>query len=290
MIKYTLLLQFWAACLAAWVIVGAGVLVLVTDEDEFAVLGVAILAVAVIAVLTHPVLFAVEIAAVIAAVAFAIVMIARADNQAALDLQDDGILPAAVMAVTLVGAWLLARAYHAAGANVRGELATRSQAIRELSRFDIVTGALEPRFGQQLLTEENERSRRYHHSLSLMLMGIENWTQIVSDRGPDEANRVLRGVVEVMIGILRTTDKVIQHTPSAFALILPETPSAGASILAERLVERLQQDLAISVRIGLAEFPEDAVSVGDLINEAEQALEFARRSQMRVASRALLSQ
>ena len=106
MIKYTLLLQFWAACLAAWVVVGSGVLVLVTDEDEFAVLGVAILAVAAIAVLTHPVLFAVEIAAVIAGVVFAIVMIVRADSQAALDLQDDGILPAAVMAVTLVGTWL----------------------------------------------------------------------------------------------------------------------------------------------------------------------------------------
>ena len=121
--------------------------------------------------------------------------------------------------------------------------------------------------------------------MTLILVWIDNWSQIYAERGKEDSKRVLRSMVDILVEVLRTTDRVTQHSDSTFAIILAETAPTGAAVLAERLGEKLQRDLGVPVRFGVAELPEDAVAVADLLTEAEQALEYARRSRVQVASR-----
>ena len=99
-----------------------------------------------------------------------------------------------------------------------------------MSRYDVVSGAIEPRFGQQLLSEEVERSRRYHHSMTLMLVGIDDWPRVHAQRGKADANGLLRSMVDLLVEVLRTTDRVVQHSDSTFARVA-RLPSANRELL-----------------------------------------------------------
>ncbi len=286
--KIALRAEFWAAVLAVGLGMGAGAIALATPGDAYAALGVALLLGATAAMVVRPFAYAQDVAPVGAAVVFALVVMARAASED-LDIGQDGLLPAAVAGAACGGIWALVRLHGRALTALDGELDTRARVIRELSRFDLDTGALQPRFGHQVLTEEIARSRRYHHTLTLMMVGVDDWAQREAELGSREAARLRRRLADLVTATVRPTDKVVQHEAAVFALILPETPVQGATVLAERMADRIQAETQVPVRTGLAEFPEDAVTPDDLINEAEQALEFARLSQLRVASRALLS-
>ncbi|MCL4535468.1 MAG: diguanylate cyclase [Bacteroidetes bacterium] len=161
--------------------------------------------------------------------------------------------------------------------------------IRELTIHDGDTGALKMVYADTLLTDEIERSRRYKHTLSLVLLGPDDWQAIVRERGDNEATEALKLAGQVIKESLRNVDIVSYREQARFAVILPETAVAGACVAAERLCHSLASRTSILFRAGVAEFPSDAVSKAELINEADAALKFARSASLNVASRVLLT-
>jgi len=71
-------------------------------------------------------------------------------------------------------------------------------------------------------------------------------------------------------------------------VVLPETPSIGAQVVADRLCREVTAITSIRFRCGMAEFPTDGVAKAELLDEAEAALEFARRTDIIVATRSAL--
>jgi GGDEF domain-containing protein len=96
--------------------------------------------------------------------------------------------------------------------------------------------------------------------------------------------------VEQLAKGTRTVDKIVQLGNGSFAIVLPETPLEGAEILAARLQEAASAEANIVLRIGLADFPRDAVSSEGLYREAQEALTFARIAELLVVDRTLLGQ
>ncbi len=173
---------------------------------------------------------------------------------------------------------------------VNEQVGQNAAVIQELTLRDSLTGTLKNVYGDKLLAEEVERARRYHRSLSVVLLGPDDWPATVRELGQEKASEALREVGQVILKGLRSMDAASRRDESRFLVILPETAAAGAQLVAERLCEAVESETELRFRSGVAEFPNDAVSRDELLAEVQAALEFAQGAKMTVASRSLLAQ
>jgi len=137
---------------------------------------------------------------------------------------------------------------------------------RQASRLD--QGALYSR-----LREEIERSRRYQHFVSLLVIAVEGleW----SKNGDGVA---VEDIAKLLVDSTRSVDIVAHYEEGQFALILPETAEDGAICLAVRLKDHIEcylfdeaeGRLTPRVRYGVASFPADARLEPDLIRLAQE--------------------
>lgn len=157
------------------------------------------------------------------------------------------------------------------------ELEVAAETIGELTRrdriVDLLAGGHEPTW----LEAELARSQRHHHQLALVLVRPDSFEELAATT-PEGGQEVLEAVAEVVGNELRSIDVALRHAEATFALILPETPTEGARVAAERI--RLLLPLrvgsvagrGITLSLGVAEFPDDAASHDELVAAAERAL------------------
>ena len=97
---------------------------------------------------------------------------------------------------------------------------------------------------------------------------------------------VLREVAKMLIENVREIDFVARYGGEEFALILTETSKDAAIMVAKRIVERVanakikafDENVQITVSIGLASFPENTAKSDMLIEIADKALYQAKSS------------
>jgi len=168
------------------------------------------------------------------------------------------------------------------------QLERHAKLVEELTLLDGLTGTLKSVYADRLLTGELERSRRYNRSLSLLLIDMDNWPDKVRERGQEQAKETLKTIGQELMSRVRSVDTVSYQNESRFVIILPETQLEGARAVAERLCRSLSDKTSCRFRAGAVEFPSDAVSRRELLDEAEAALAFARTVGSTVASRSML--
>jgi hypothetical protein len=70
---------------------------------------------------------------------------------------------------------------------------------------------------------------------------------------------------------LRRSDVVVCSSAERFLVLSTDTSAAGTAILANRVVDTVRAELGIELRPGIAEFPSDGSTYGDLIAVATSA-------------------
>jgi diguanylate cyclase (GGDEF)-like protein len=165
------------------------------------------------------------------------------------------------------------------------ELEKERQALKELSASDPLTGLCNHREFFRLLREEMQRSQRYLHPLSLLMIDLDYFKQINDTFGHPAGDRVLCAVADILRRELRQVDQLARYGGEEFAAILPETAESEAIAIANRIRQAIAaRPLAISetegaeltISIGLAIFPDDANSVEGLVEKADQSLYAAK--------------
>lgn len=166
-------------------------------------------------------------------------------------------------------------------------LASDQAALEELSTHDALTGLYNFRVFHSRLAEEEERSRRYAHPFSLLMLDIDHFKTVNDTHGHLAGDEALRAVADLIRGEVRPVDLVARYGGEEFALILPETPTAGALATAERIREIIAahpiplasgQTVSLTASIGVATYPRAAGSAEKLISAADQALYRAKAS------------
>ena len=162
------------------------------------------------------------------------------------------------------------------------------EATQELSVRDALTEAFNHRYFQETLSKELTRHERTGHPLTLGMLDIDDFKKINDLFGHPVGDVVLKGLVEEMTRDVREMDTVARYGGEEFALIFPETTSEQALLVSDRLRRRvaaslfsvpgLPHPLGITVSIGLASFPDDALTKKTLVERADQALYQAKRS------------
>lgn len=152
--------------------------------------------------------------------------------------------------------------------------------LRTLSATDSLTGLYNTRYFYQELEHEIKRVRRYGRELALVLIRVEGFKTFNEEFGYSEGDRVLKTFGQSVLGYLRRSDLGCRFGANEFAILLPETPRAGADLVGRRFKERLDRvphmvngkEVFFPVSVAVAQLLEDEVSLG-LVRRAEQQLQ-----------------
>jgi diguanylate cyclase (GGDEF)-like protein len=158
-----------------------------------------------------------------------------------------------------------------------------------LSITDELTGLYNYRELQSRLNQEIERATRYESTLSLLMIDADDFKSYNDTYGHVAGDNALFELAGVMRAAVREVDFVARYGGEEFTVILPETDSAGAFVVAEKIREAVaDHDFAegeaaveargpLTVSVGIATFPTYADDTESLLRQADNALYRAKR-------------
>ena len=100
---------------------------------------------------------------------------------------------------------------------------------------DELTGLANHGRFQELLGAEVEQVRRYHHSVGLIMLDIDDFKAVNDTYGHPQGDVVLKRVARVVADSSREVDYPARYGGEEMALILPHTDLGGAYAIAERI-------------------------------------------------------
>lgn len=159
------------------------------------------------------------------------------------------------------------------------------EAIRRQAEVDYLTGVFNRRHFVAAGETEIGRALRYGNELSILMMDVDYFKQVNDRHGHRVGDAVLRHLVEVCVGTLRSIDIVGRLGGEEFAVLLPETDCTAAVEVAERLREaiaaaRVAVDgvpVQVTVSIGVAPMSSCDDDMDVLLGRADAALYEAKR-------------
>jgi two-component system, cell cycle response regulator len=158
-------------------------------------------------------------------------------------------------------------------------------ALRELATHDQLTGLLNRREFDRLLTEEIERSRRFGRPFALVLGDIDHFKEVNDTHGHPAGDAVLREVARRLGEGLRSVDRLARFGGEEMAMLLMETDRAMALETAHRAGAALEgapiainkdTNLRMTMSFGVAVMPQDADSAEGIVAAADKALYAAK--------------
>lgn len=160
-------------------------------------------------------------------------------------------------------------------------LGRQTDRLVNLFGTDPLTNLRSRRVMQERLEEEILHARRYGTTLSLLLVDLDG-LKVLNDRGGHGAgDAALRRAAAAVRHGSRVTDVAARWGGDEFALLAPNTGSAEARALAERIRALTEQGSsgAITVSVGVAtvDRQRDGLSAEAFVREADSALYEAKR-------------
>lgn len=161
------------------------------------------------------------------------------------------------------------------------------QTVKEYADYDVLTGVHSRRHFERRIAEELERSRRYHQSLSVIMVDLDNFKKINDSMGHRAGDQILAQTGSLLRSTLRSCDYAARYGGEEFVILLPHTTTEQARILAERLRLNIEShlfiteagDQKITISQGIAGTGDnDAKKATDIIEEADNALYTAKNS------------
>ena len=164
----------------------------------------------------------------------------------------------------------------------RADLKLQAGKFKQLSVTDALTGLLNRRYLEERLTEEIKRSNRHGFPMSFLMIDVDRFKSYNDSFGHIEGDNALQIVGICLKETLRGADVAARYGGEEFSILLPQTSSAEAEVLAERVRERVEMtdfpNRQVTVSIGIASYSLSLNSPKDLISAADKALYEAKRN------------
>jgi diguanylate cyclase (GGDEF)-like protein len=160
-------------------------------------------------------------------------------------------------------------------------VAIRNARLEELSFKDPLTGVYNRRYFAQRIEEEGKRHARFGEPLSLVLMDLDRFKAINDKLGHHAGDDTLREVAQLIAVNSRSFSVVTRYGGDEFAVLLVNTPKAGAVTYARRIRDVIERHRfvhgSLTVSVGIASLPDDVTSSDGLVPAADRALYAAKR-------------
>jgi len=152
---------------------------------------------------------------------------------------------------------------------------TLEEQLRHQASSDSLTGLANHRRLFEVLHSEICRSKRTGREFSLLLLDLDGLKKLNDQFGHLAGDRAICRLSQVVLDCSRSIDTAARQGGDELALVLPETGSAAATIVARRICDLVRKDVeepALSVSVGVASYPNDAQTIGTLLYAADRAL------------------
>ncbi|MFH0729133.1 MAG: diguanylate cyclase [Pseudomonadota bacterium] len=172
---------------------------------------------------------------------------------------------------------------------MKGEIQTAWQRAKSLERellIDPLTGIYNRRAYDRRIVEETERYQRYQRTFSLLIFDVDYFKRVNDLYGHSVGDMCLKEIVHRIKPVLRKSDFMARFGGEEFAVIVPETGSAGAADVAEKLRQTVEatkfiyktDSVAITVSVGVTEIVPADKTHEDIFTRADRALYNAKQS------------
>jgi len=152
---------------------------------------------------------------------------------------------------------------------------------------DGLTGLYNHREFYQSLRRELERARRYRHTLSLLMIDVDDFKMFNDRFGHPAGDIALRNIAELIRKCARTTDIIARYGGEEFAVILPESTPVGSLMVAERIklevaghnfIQNATNSVHLTVSIGIYSSENGEISEDHIVSLADEASYIAKTS------------
>lgn len=154
--------------------------------------------------------------------------------------------------------------------------------ITHMATTDSVTGIFNRAKFNTDLENEIKRSRRFQNQLALIIIDIDDFKKINDNYGHLDGDEALRQVAEIIKKNTRDVDTKARFGGEEFAIILPETDTDGAFLVAERIRQDIDSfhfknriKITISAGVGQLQKNDD---FDEFIKRIDQALYRAKKA------------
>jgi diguanylate cyclase (GGDEF)-like protein len=157
--------------------------------------------------------------------------------------------------------------------------------IRELdeaSRADMLTGLLDERGWNEILTKELERARRSGNRVGIVVGQLDGDAPLCDHIGERRTDELLADVGRRLGGTIRLNDEAARIDGEQFAVVCPYTDETGATIMAERAASLVRDAIGEkggpdrTISFGIASYPKHGTSPEAVMHAARHALQEAR--------------
>lgn len=167
------------------------------------------------------------------------------------------------------------------------QLMEATRQLQILAVTDDLTNVYNQRYFKERLTEEFERTQRYSQPLSCMMIDVDRFKTLNDTYGHLEGDKILKKIAQVIKESIRSSDLLARYGGDEFILLLPQTPSDKAFMVAERIKAGITDNFAssyqelgsLTVSLGISTIPNPEVKEEtDLVSQADKALYAAKRA------------
>ena len=147
--------------------------------------------------------------------------------------------------------------------------------LRQQAAKDPLTGLSNYRHLVETVDGEIKRSERTAREFALLFLDLDGLKNINDRFGHVVGSQALCRLADILCMCSRNLDTPARFGGDEFALVMPETERAQASLVARRVRENLANDGIVpnlSVSIGISIYPKDGETVETLLGAADAAL------------------
>lgn len=160
------------------------------------------------------------------------------------------------------------------------------QKLLLLAETDPLTGAYNRRFFNNSLTRAIAEYTRYQNIFSILMIDVDHFKKLNDTFGHDIGDEVLKRLVNICNGVLRDIDIFSRYGGEEFMILLPNTSSKDACVVANRIRIALEKEslviesknIAYTVSVGVTEVKSVDENIEQLTKRVDLALYQAKES------------
>ncbi|MFA7283574.1 MAG: GGDEF domain-containing protein, partial [Candidatus Omnitrophota bacterium] len=160
------------------------------------------------------------------------------------------------------------------------------QKVQGLTITDMLTGIYCRRYFLERFNEELKRSKKNKLALTFLMIDIDNFKHFNDRYGHLVGDAILRQVSRTVREAVRQIDFIGRYGGEEISVVLAETGKEQANFAAERIRQAIagqvikvyDEQLKVTVSIGVSTFPDNSSNMKGLIEMADQALYLAKET------------
>jgi diguanylate cyclase (GGDEF)-like protein len=159
---------------------------------------------------------------------------------------------------------------------LQNENASLYAEIKRMAVTDPLTGLRNRRSMDRILTLEFERTKRFTHPLTLLMIDMDNLKTINDRFGHLAGDHALITVASAINQAIRKTDFASRFGGDEFLVVLPGATSEVGQAASQRIIEYVEESnsegFLVTVSIGIAEMHPDCSTPSELLQAADAAM------------------